>query len=140
MLRVPSVLADIFKPGVTTEIAPVAGSQSVYGLGLTHRDQYLRGDLHDLSFANREGDQNYRSDRSEKRTFGWSNLAGAPDYHTHLLGQYLFTSRDIAMPGALTSPTPNARSAFSENSWDLAARHEWGAATAAWLHAGYRFS
>ena len=38
MLRVPSVLADIFKPGVTTEIAPVAGSQSVYGLGVTHRD------------------------------------------------------------------------------------------------------
>jgi tetratricopeptide (TPR) repeat protein len=140
MLRIPSVLADIFKPGVTTEVAPVAGSQSAYGLGLTHRDQYLRGDLHDLSFANREGDENYRNDRSEKRTFGWTNLAGAPDYRTHVLGQYLFTSRDVALPGALASPTPNARSAFSENSWDLAARHEWGAATSAWLHASYRFS
>ena len=37
MLRDPSVLHRIFKPGVTTEIAPRLGSQSTYALGLTHR-------------------------------------------------------------------------------------------------------
>jgi tetratricopeptide (TPR) repeat protein len=137
MLRDPAVVMQVFKPGKTAEIAPEGGSNASYGLGLTHRDLYSRGKLYDLSFADREHDENYRNDRPEERTFGWLNLTAAPGYRTHVLGQYLFTGQVKALPGATDSPTPNGRSSFHENEWDLSARHQIDPATFAWFHAGY---
>jgi hypothetical protein len=140
MLRDPSVLHRIFKPGVTTEVAPSLGSQSTYALGLTHRDQYARGELHDLSFGSQEWSKNYRNDRPERSSLGWVNLVAAPDYRIHVLGQYVYTGRVQAFPGSLSQPTPGDRSSLSDNSWDLSTRFQIAPATFLWLHAANRMS
>src|SRR5262249_42842917 len=103
-------------------------------------DQYSRGELHDLSFGSQEWSQNYRNDRPERSTLAWVNLAAAPDYRLHVLGQYVYTGRVQALPGSLSQPTPGDNSSLSDNSWDLSTRFQIAPATFFWLHAADRVS
>jgi tetratricopeptide (TPR) repeat protein len=134
-LRDPFVFARVFKPGVTTEIAPVAGSEQRRTLGLTHRDQYLRGKLHDLSFFSQRWSDNYRNDRAEKDTLFTPSFTAAPDYRTHLLGNYIYAGEERPLPGGTFNPDADDRMYGTLSVWTLAARRQLSPATFGWLSA-----
>jgi tetratricopeptide (TPR) repeat protein len=140
MLRDPAVVGRIFKPGVVGELTPGVGSQETHSVGFTHRDQYELGKLHDLTFGNAAWDENYRNDRPEHRASGWVNLTASPNYRTHILGQYVYTGRRVALPGAMTSSPVGDRSSLWDNSWDLSTRYQYNRTTFLWIHAADRLS
>jgi tetratricopeptide (TPR) repeat protein len=134
MLRDPSVIAELFKPGVTTEIAPGLGSNDRKTLDLVHRDQYARGTIHDFSFGAFEWLENYRDGRGERNGLAQTNVAAAPGYRTHVLGQYSYFFDESALPGPTFDPDRNDERAFWTNDWGLGLRQQLAPETAAWLH------
>lgn len=133
MLRDPSVLALIFKPGVTTEIAPGTGSHERRGLSVFHRDQYARGRLHDFSFAVPEWSANPRDRRNERSALVQTNLAAEPGYRDHLLGQYSFFGNKSALAGPVFDPDPDDRLSFWQNEGRLGWRRQATPDTFLWL-------
>jgi hypothetical protein len=137
ILRDPAVLAELFEPGVTTEIAPGVGNHERIGVGLTHRDAYSQGLLRDLTFGSQQWLENYRVERQEQAGFAWLNLAGnAPPGGTHILGQYLYSDREGPLPGSLSNPLLRSDTGFWNNEWNLSARSQVARNTFAWLHFG----
>jgi tetratricopeptide (TPR) repeat protein len=134
LLRDPSVLQLIFKPGVTTQIAPAVGSHEHAGLSLAHRGQWANGAGHDLSFVSREWRENERDDRGEHGSFALVNVAAATGYQTNVLGQYNHLGDDSAMPGPTFDPDRDARLASWTNGGNLGFRHRLDPFTSAWLN------
>jgi tetratricopeptide (TPR) repeat protein len=133
MLRDPSVLQLIFKPGVTTEVAPSVGSHGRVSLDLAHRDSAAQGALHDLTFASREWRENERDGRGEATAFALANVAAASGYQTNLLGQYLHLGDDSALPGPTFDPDRDARRASWTNGGNVSFRHRLDPLTRAWM-------
>jgi hypothetical protein len=121
---------------VTTEITPAGGDDQTAALSAVHRDRYLRGELFDLSFGSQERSDNYRSGSPEERSFVWINLPAAPSHRTQVLGQYVYTGQDKALPGSTFSPTPDGSSSFWDSAWDLTGRHQIRPGFFLWLRAG----
>jgi tetratricopeptide (TPR) repeat protein len=133
MLRDPSVLQLIFKPGVTTEVAPAVGSNERVNLDLAHRGQTARGAVHDLIFLGREWRENERDDRDEDTSFALANVAAASGYQTNVLGQFSHLGDDSAMPGPTFDPDLDARIATWLNGGTLAFRHRINPLTSGWM-------
>jgi hypothetical protein len=140
ILRDPAVLARLFKPGVTAEVAPVGGSHETFGLDFTHRDQFALGQVHDLTFGSARWLENYRNHQPERRALGWLNFAGTPAAGPQVLAQYFYTGQRTAPPGSLSDPLRSARSAAWNDAWDLSGRYQVGSNTFAWLHGGGQVS
>lgn len=134
-LEDPSVFAQEFKPGVTTEVMPGGGDNDDRLLGLTHRDQYWRGKLYDLSFANRERSDNYRNGRPETGTLITPSLTAEPNYRTHILANAIYSGRKIALPGAVFNPDPDDRFSNFLRVLDLSTRLQVSPTTFAWFYA-----
>src|SRR5205807_2504956 len=60
LLRDPSVLQDVFEPGVTSEVLGGACSDSHEDERFLHRGQFAEGRVNDLTIASHTADNGYR--------------------------------------------------------------------------------
>lgn len=136
LLRDPSTLQEVWKPGVLVEGALRFGSND--GQRALHRGQFSDGRVHDLTVLSRFSDDGDRKNSEGRGRALQTDVAVQATPTTQVLFQFLEERLNGGLPGSLDEPDRDAFARRRRMDAGLYARQTLGSRTHLWLGYGSR--